>query len=134
MSGYSKTPLVKKLGIKQGSRIFLFDEPPNYIDLLVEVPENIEWMKHDAAHADFIHCFVKGMNELEDAIVHLKPKLSRNGMLWVSWPKGSSGVQTSLNRDIIREYVLSQGLVDVKVASIDDTWSGLKFVYRLHDR
>ena len=83
---------------------------------------------------DLIHCFVKNKRQAVNTIPALKHKISPRGALWVSWPKGSSGVSTDLNENVLREIGLKTGLVDVKVCAVDETWSGLKFVYRLKDR
>ena len=84
--------------------------------------------------ADFIHLFLTTEDELISVVQKYKPALKKTGLLWVSWPKGGSNILTDIKRDIIREHLLSVGLVDVKVAAIDTDWSGLKFVYRLKDR
>ena len=135
LSGYSGTPLAKKLGMKEGFGIILYNQPEHYFDLFADLPENISVLKEGRAEeADFIHVFCTSFQELEEAVKKYKSSLKMNGMLWVSWPKGSSKIPTELKRDPIREYLLSIGLVDVKVAAIDEDWSGLKFVYRLRDR
>ncbi len=84
--------------------------------------------------ADIIHFFTTSSKTLEHEFLSLKNNLATDGMLWISWPKGQSNLPTDLNENIIREIGLKHGLVDVKVAAIDDTWSGLKFVYRIKDR
>jgi len=83
---------------------------------------------------DFIHFFATRRRQLEQKFAALKKALAKDGMLWISWPKGSSGVATDLNENVVREIGLARGLVDVKVCAIDSVWSGLKFVYRLRDR
>ena len=83
---------------------------------------------------DLIQCFVMSKREAASAISALKDNISPGGALWVSWPKVSSGVKTDLNENVIREIGLKSGLVDVKVCAVDETWSGLKLVYRLKDR
>jgi len=83
---------------------------------------------------DFIHFFTKLRGELENKFPILKQELSQDGILWISWPKGSSKVETDLNENVVREIGLKNGLVDVKVTNVDQIWSGLKFVYRLKDR
>ncbi|WP_420601723.1 DUF3052 domain-containing protein [Flagellimonas sp.] len=135
LSGYSGTSLAKKLGIKDGFSILLHNPPENYFDLFADLPENISVLKEvRAEEADFIHVFCTSFKELEEIVKEYKSSLKMNGMLWGSWPKGSSKIPTDLQRDPIREYLLSIGLVDIKVAAIDEDWSGLKFVYRLKDR
>ena len=83
---------------------------------------------------DFIHLFCRTLEDLEQHIMPCKVALKKTGMLWISWPKGTSSSATNLKRDPIRDYVLEIGLVDVKVAAINKDWSGLKFVYRSKDR
>ena len=97
-------------------------------------PEIVLLKKAINEEADFIHLFCKNFSELIKVANKYKPALSKNGLMWISWPKGSSNIVTDLKSDPIREYILSIGLVDVKVASIDENWSGLKFVYRVEDR
>lgn len=134
-SGYSKTPLGRKLGIKKGFTALFINKPTHYFDLFSDFPEDVLILKSGKEdEVDFIHLFVKSREELEDRIIHAKPLLKKDGLIWVSWPKKASKIETDLKRDYIREFILGIGLVDVKVCSIDDDWSGLKFVYRLKDR
>lgn len=134
-SGYSKTPLAKKLGIKSGYTIWLLNAPNYYLNLFEDLPEDIDIIEStDNISVDFIHAFFTSENDLKTTIQNLKALLQINGLLWISWPKGKSKIETDLNRDLIRHIVLNAGLVDVKVAAIDEDWSGLKFVYRLKDR
>ena len=133
--GYSGTPLTKKLGIKDEFDILLYNQPAHYLDLLIDLPSSITFLKaREAESADFIHIFCRSFEELQKMASQYMDALKKDGMLWISWPKGKSSIETDLNRDIIREYVLGMGLVDVKVAAVDDDWSALKFVYRLKDR
>jgi len=136
MEGYSGTPLARKLGIKEGAAVLFVNTPAHYSDLFTDFPSEVnELKKPQRGTADFIHVFCKTQECLEAEAQHLKPFLKKNGMLWVSWPKGASKIETNLNREIIRTYMLTQvGLVDIKVAAIDVDWSGLKFVYRTKDR
>ena len=134
-TAYSSTKLSKKLGIKEGYRILLHNTPKNYFELFSDLPSELVILeKIGIQDADFIHLFCKSFSELQIVSMKYKNALKKNGLLWISWPKGSSKIETDLKRDPIREYLLSIGLVDVKVASINDDWSGLKFVYRLKDR
>ncbi len=133
-AGYSGTPLVKKLGIKEGFHVIFSNEPHNYRQLLVGCPEVYPILEEKPETADFIHLFCTEMIQFHEDSLRLKPLLKKDGILWVSWPKGSSTIKTDLSRDYIRSYLLKNGLVDVKVCAIDDDWSGLKFVYRLKDR
>jgi hypothetical protein len=134
MTGYSKRSLLEKLGIKEGFKIFLADPPHNYDATLGQLPKNVAVAGRLDGPLDLIQCFVKRRRDLEGRIPALKRRLRPNGMLWISWPKGSSGIKTDLNENIVREIGLKNGLVDVKVCAVDDNWSGLKFVYRLKDR
>lgn len=134
-AGYSGTPLAKKLGIKEGFKLLLYNTPKHYFELFADFPAEIEILnKLEPESADFIHIFCTSFEEFKEVSKEYKNALKKSGLLWVSWPKGSSSIKTDLKRDPIREYLLENGLVDVKVAAIDEDWSGLKFVYRLKDR
>ncbi len=134
-AGYSATPLARKLGIKAENDFMLINAPGHYFDLFADFPETaVEQTSPAEETLDFIHLFVQHRVTLEAEVPTLKPLLKKTGMLWVSWPKGKSKLETDINREDIREYVLAQGLVDVKVAAVDKDWSGLKFVYRVKDR
>lgn len=134
-SGYSGTPLAKKLGIKTGHCYLLCNTPKHYFDLFDDFPIETKQLKtNDPETADFIHIFCTTEKELFNYVHKHKPALKKTGMMWISWPKGSSKINTELKREPIRDFLLSTGLVDVKVAAIDSDWSGLKFVYRLKDR
>ncbi len=134
MAGYSGTPLVKKLGIKPGQRIALLGCPKAYRKMLGALPENVQCGEQLVAQLDFIQSFVTQRAELKQRFKEAKRCLAKNGALWISWPKKASGMPTDLNENSIREIGLGLGLVDVKVCAVDETWSGLKFVYRLKDR
>jgi len=134
MAGYSKRSLVDKLGIKQGYRVAFLGAPANYAATLGSMPPDVKTSKVLRGETDFVHFFTKSRNELKQKFPVLKSSLAQKGMLWISWPKGSSGVATDLNEDVVREIGLAHGLVDVKVCAVDEIWSGLKFVYRLKDR
>ena len=134
-TGYSGTPLGKKLGLKSGQSFLLYNVPSHYFDLFDDFPTDaIKLNEIVKKSADFIHVFCTTEEELSETIQLYKPALKQTGMLWVSWPKGGSSIKTDLKREPIREHLLSIGLVDIKVASIDKDWSGLKFVYRVKDR
>ncbi|WP_299126127.1 DUF3052 domain-containing protein [uncultured Winogradskyella sp.] len=134
-SGYSTTPLAKKLGLKADFKIYLYQAPDHYVDLFDKLPDSLEYTKTlDVVKLDFIHAFFTSKEALKMMIQKLKNGLKQNGILWVSWPKGASKIETDVNREIVRSAVLETGLVDVKVAAIDEDWSGLKFMYRLKDR
>ncbi|MEM7084872.1 MAG: DUF3052 domain-containing protein [Bacteroidota bacterium] len=136
MEGYSGTPLARKLGIKEGFTVLFVDAPAHYLDLFTDFPSGVNQLKDpQQGTADFIHLFCKTQECLETEAQRLKPFLKKSGMFWVSWPKGTSKIETNLNREIVRAYLLKEiGLVDIKVAAIDADWSGLKFVYRTKDR
>ncbi len=126
--------LISKLGVKPRTRLTIVNAPANYLTLLGPLPPLVELKKTLAGSADFIHFFTTRRRQVEQKFAALKKALAKDGMLWISWPKGSSGVATDLNENMIREIGLAHGLVDVKVCAIDAVWSGLKFVYRLRDR
>ena len=134
MAGYSGTPLPKKLGIKEGSRVALINAPKDFESELGELPDNVEFIKRPTKSLDIILFFVLTERALAQDFAKLAAKITANGMIWIAWPKKSSGVVTDLSEQRVRELGLNAGLVDVKVCAIDETWSGLKFVYRLKDR
>jgi DUF3052 family protein len=134
MPGYSGTPLPKKLGIKDDFCVTLIGAPA---EVLSELKESLAGCKavHDRkASLDFAMIFTKSKAELTKEFKRVAKQLAPAGMLWVSWPKKSSGVATDLDDNVVREVGLSAGLVDVKVCAVTDVWSGLKFVRRLKDR
>ena len=133
-AGYSGTPLIKKLGIKPGQQIAFINSPANYHNLLGTLPTDLLISNKLSAKLDFIHYFQKQRSQLEGDFPQLKAALNFDGMLWISWPKRASKVETDISDSIVREIGLGNGLVDVKVAAVDSIWSGLKFVYRLEDR
>ena len=137
-AGYSGKPLIEKLGIKPGLTVAFVDTPENYAALLGDLPMDVTVADLRRGHIDFIHFFAASRQALEARFSDLKAALAPNGSLWVSWPKatakGSAKLPTDLSENAVREIGLANGLVDVKVAAIDATWSGLKFVYRLEDR
>jgi hypothetical protein len=134
MAGYSGTPLVKKLGIKEGSRIALVNAPKDFEAELGKLPDNVKFMKSTTKWLDLILFFVLSERILAKDFAKLATRLTSNGMIWIAWPKKSSGVTTDLTFERVQRIGLDAGLVDVKICAIDDTWSGLKFVYRLKDR
>lgn len=133
-SGYSNTPLAKKLGYKPGFSVAILNAPDHYMELLEELPEDLELSKDSKSKKDLIHLFTKEGDQLAVALPKLRNQLKEDGMLWVSWPKKSSGVASDLDGNAIRALGLSHGLVDIKVCAVDDTWSGLKFVIPVRDR
>lgn len=134
MAGYSGTPLIKKLGIKDNFDVAFVNAPENFVAQL-DLPAMVRVKRIAQGKAlDFIQVFVTSQTALTTAFDQYPPKLKANGMFWISWPKKSSGLQTDLNENVVRHIGLAAGLVDVKVCAVDDVWSGLKFVYRLKDR
>jgi hypothetical protein len=130
VAGYSGTPLGKKLGIKAGMRIVLLEAPDDYARLVAPVPEGVRFSTRLIEGADMVHVFATGKELLARSLVRALPKLSRDGMIWVSWPKKASRVATDITEDTIREVAFPLGLVDIKVCAIDPVWSGLKLVIR----
>ena len=127
MAGYSDTPLIKKLGIKDGFLMHTVNAPSHYGDLLGDLPVGVEEAESDC---NFIHAFYVERADLEAQLPALMHKIKRDGMIWVSWPKKASKVPTTITEDTIREVALPMGLVDVKVAAVDEVWSGLKLMIR----
>jgi hypothetical protein len=134
MAGYSSTPLAKKLGVKEGSRIALVNAPKDFQSYLGELPDRVEFVKRPTKSLDIVLFFVVTERALARDFAKLAEKLATNGMIWIAWPKKSSGVATDLSFERVQRIGLDAGLVDVKICAIDETWSGLKFVYRLKDR
>jgi hypothetical protein len=133
-AGYSKRTLTEKLGIKPGVRAVALGAPPTYRSLLGALPTGTTLHSRLPASATFIHQFVHRRGDLAAALPRLAQALEDEGTLWISWPKQASGVETDLNENVIRELGLGHGLVDVKVAAVDEVWSGLKFVRRVENR
>jgi hypothetical protein len=134
MPGYSGTPLPKKLGIKDGFRVALTAAPEDVLAELKTALGTCEIVRNGRVALDFAMVFTKSKAELAKEFRRLTKLLAHAGMLWVSWPKKSSGVATDLDENTVREIGLGAGLVDVKVCAVTDVWSGLKFVRRLKDR
>jgi hypothetical protein len=128
MAGYSETPLLKKLGIAPGARMLVRQEPEGYWDWISPLPEGVEVKTRVAGRLDFVHLFVATEAAFKKEVLQLKKVLEQNGMIWISWPKKSSKVPTDLTEDVIRNFALKNGLVDVKVCAVDEVWSGLKLV------
>jgi hypothetical protein len=134
MAGYSGTPLPKKLGIKENQRIALINAPEGFQDLFNPLPRNTKVVSPVTAPLDLVLIFTDREKSLATHFPLLATKLSSNGMIWVAWPKKSSGVDTDLVFDRVQRIGLDCGLVDVKICAIDEIWSGLKFVIRVKDR
>ena len=134
MAGYSGTPLFKKLGIKPGNLLCLVNAPTDFPKLLEPLPEKVQIARHSKSGAAIIHVFSKDRAELARWLPGFMRQIQTDGMIWVSWPKKSSGVPSTITEDTIREIALPLGLVDVKVCAVDDVWSGLKLVIRRENR
>src|SRR5438105_12743107 len=134
MAGYSGTPLVKKLGIKDGVRLTVLNAPQGYASWMKGLPADAQIVSTMRRPASAVHLFATKRRELEQRLPRLRTALAPAGFLWVSWPKKSSGVATDVTEDTIREIALPLGFVDVKVCAVTDTWSGLKLVIRKSER
>jgi len=131
-AGYSGTPLLKKLGIKEDMKVQLINEPGEYPDLLENDISDQLCRKNETP--DFIHLFVKTNKEFEAGMKRIKKNMKPTTMIWVSWYKKSAGIPTDVTEDVIRNYALQNDLVDVKVCAVSDIWSGLKLVVPLVKR
>ena len=127
MSGYSKTPLFKKLGYKEGMRVHSVNPPQDYEAWIAPLPEVT---KCDNPPYDLVHIFTNSTEELETLLLRFRHEIAQNGMIWVSWYKKASRMPTEITEDTIRNTALAIGLVDVKVCAVNDQWSGLKVVIR----
>jgi DUF3052 family protein len=134
MAGYSGTPLAKKLGIKDASRVALLRVPEEVQSELQDALAKCRIVKATSALIDLVFLFVKSAAELERQVTPAANALAPAGMLWISWPKKSSEVATDLTETVVRERGIAAGLVDVKVCAVTDVWSGLKFVIPVKNR
>ncbi len=133
MAGYSDTPLVKKLGIKAGFNLAFVNSPEEFFDELT-LPQDVNVNSRSTKPLDFVLLFVKCEAELKKRFVQYARRLAPQGMIWIAWPKKSSGVTTDLSFTNVQAIGLATGLVDVKICAVNEVWSGLKFVIRLKDR
>ena len=135
MSGYSKTPLYKKLGFKDGQTVFIIHPPKEYSEFFDEFPVAPSFKKRPKEKSlDLIHWFVKSQSDLFNNFSRYRKLMKYDGMLWVSWPKGKSKIESDMKEAYIREVALPLGMVDVKVCAVDEDWSGLKLMYRRENR
>lgn len=134
MGARSSKSLVQRLGIREGFRVAFVNPPSRYMTTLGQLPKNVLVVQRLKGTFDFIQFFVRDEDELENGFPRLKEALSQIGMLWVCWPKGASKTADMLNENTIQDVGLRNGLVDIKVCSVDETWSALKFVHRSKDR
>jgi hypothetical protein len=129
-AGYSGTPLPKKLGIKPGVKVVLLNAPENYLLILGEIPEDVQFLGSLSATADMVHLFVTTGEELNIQLKKLRQKLKDDAFVWVSWPKKAAKIPTTVTEDTIRKLALPLGFVDIKVCAVNEVWSGLKLVIR----
>ena len=135
MAGYSETPLIKKLGIKLGHGLAVINEPAAYWKWISPLPEGVVVKsKPSPKSLDFIHLFVTEKKAYEKEVLRFKKSMKPDGMIWISWPKKSSKMPSDLDENIIRNFALKNGLVDIKVCAVDEVWSGLKLVIPVKDR
>jgi hypothetical protein len=126
-------PPAERLEITPGTKLIVIDAPLDYHVIVGKLPLKCYVVDKLEHNADYIHVFSSDKKTLEKIFPQLKKNLYEQGMLWVSWPKTSSGVKTDLDLDAVRDIGLASGLVDVKIASLGDTWSAMKFIYRIKD-
>lgn len=128
-AGYSGTPLAKKLGIKPGGTIYLYNAPENYRALVEPLPEDVTETSR-FQEADILHIFTNRRAELEMMLGKFFPAIKREAAVWVSWYKKAAQLPTDITEDVIRDICLPMGFVDIKVCAVDELWSGLKLVIR----
>ena len=133
-TGYSGTPLARKLGIKEGFKIRLVNQQQYYFQLFDDFPENVSIKTDKKSKKNLIHYFTKEASELIENINSLKNEIELNGIIWISWPKEASKITTDITEDTVRNLALKNGLVDIKVCAVDQIWSGLKLVIPVKDR
>ena len=129
-TGYSGTPLAKKLSLRDGQRVWFDQMPESVHDEIDEYALDLTFVADPAEGVDAAHVFVTERLDLERRLASLRQQIAPDGQIWVSWPKRASQVPTDVTEDTIREVCLPMGLVDTKVCAIDETWSGLKLVIR----
>ena len=132
--GYSGTPLVRKLGIKERSRVALLAAPEGFDGELAPLPDGVRIVRRLAPDLDVAVLFVTERRELERRFPAVAGAITPAGGFWVAWPKRASKVPTDLTEDVLREVGLPQGLVDNKVCAVNDVWSALRFVWRRENR
>ena len=131
---YSGTPLPKKLGIREGSRVMLVNAPDGFVDLLTPMPDGVTMPKKTTGTIDVAVLFALERADLIEWFDRLAASLATAGRLWIAWPKKASKVHTDIDFAFAQGIGLDAGLVDNKSASITDVFQGLQFVYRLGDR
>ncbi|MHC2337605.1 DUF3052 domain-containing protein [Bradyrhizobium sp. USDA 4454] len=134
MAGYSGKPIVQKLGLKPGFCIFVDGLSVPYSDIVGQLPADVRIVKTARAPLDVVHLFAAEARGLATKLERYREAIAPDGMIWVSWPKKSSGLVTDLTDIAVRKAGLASGLVDIKVCAVDATWSGLKFVIPVKER
>ena len=129
-SGYSGTPLAKKLSLRDGQRVWFDAMPEDVFDEIAEYALELTFVADPAEWIDAAHVFVTERSLLDQHLRSLRGQIAPDGQVWVSWPKKASKVPTDVTEDTIREVALPLGFVDTKVCAVDDVWSGLKLVIR----
>lgn len=129
-SGYSGTPLARKLDLRDGQRVWFFQMPEDVEDEIAEYALELRPVADPARGVDAAHVFVTGREELAGLLASLRSQIAPDGQVWVSWPKQAAKVPTDITEDTIRELALPLGFVDTKVCAVDAVWSGLKLVIR----
>jgi hypothetical protein len=129
-SGYSGTPLARKLGFKERMLVCARHAPEDYLELLRPLPKGLEFAGRLSARLDMVHVFASKASTLEKELAQLRRLLKPEAAVWVSWPKKASKVPTDITEDVIRSIALPLGFVDIKVCAVNEIWSGLKLVVR----
>ena len=130
LSGYSGTPLARKLGIAAGSKIVIRHAPDDYEQLVAPLPPDVLVSGKATKTTDMVHVFVVDRSVLERELVSLRNTIKPDGVVWVSWPKKASKVPTNITEDTVREVCLPLGFVDIKICAVSSIWSGLKLMIR----
>ena len=133
-AGYSSTPLAKKLGIKEAHIVRLVHPPADYFQLFPDWPASAKVVKDKTSKKDIIHFFTTDSKKLFSQLPLLKDEIKQEGMIWVSWPKKAAKMKTDVTEDVIRNFALQIGFVDIKVCAVDEIWSGLKLVIPVSKR
>jgi len=129
-AGYSGTPLAKKLGFRESSRVLLIDAPEDFVGRLAPLPAGVVFEDRAGSAIDIAHVFVTRKEALATHLGTLRPLLRPDAALWISWPKKAARIPTDVTEDVIRELALPMGFVDIKVCAVSEVWSGLKLVVR----
>ena len=130
VSAHSATPLAKKLSLRDGQRVWFYAMPESVADEIDEYALELTFVADPAEGMDAAHVFVSERDELERLLPALREHIASNGQVWVSWPKRTAKIPTSITEDTVRDVALPLGFVDTKVCAVDETWSGLKLVIR----